>query len=275
VPQLTGSWASASVGLAHPVTGALRPITFDATAAAGHDDVVYAHAGHRLVQLATNLLRAEVWRSGQSALLARVTARVVPDPDLGEPIAAAHGRLVITGADGHRLHEELVAAGAPLRAGRLGPRLGVEELRDALAAATDEEPSREVRERFATLWPVLRAPLAEALNRRARERAESLARQLAQREEEDVAAVAFVLGELRRSIEAHLRVPELEQLALFSLDERHQYDRDREALERRLRQIPADIEAETAAIRARYASPAPRLFPAAVTFLVPRALAAG
>ena len=35
----------------------------------------------------------------------------------------------------------------------------------------------------------------------------------------------------------------------------------------------ADIDRETAAIRARYAAPAPRLFPAAVTFLVPRPLA--
>jgi superfamily II DNA or RNA helicase len=274
VPPLTGSWASASVGLAHPVTGDVRPITFDANVAAGHDDVVYAHAGHRLVQLATNLLRAEVWRSGHSALLTRVAARLVPDPDLGEPVAVAHGRLVVTGADGHRLHEELVAAGAPIRAGRLGPRLGIEELRAALAAASEEEPSPAVRERFTALWPVLRAPLAEALNRRARERAESLARQLAQREEEEVAAVAFVLGELRRAIEAQLHVPLTEQLALFTLDERHQYDRDREALERRLRAIPADIETETAAIRARYARPDPRLFPAAVTFLVPRALAA-
>jgi superfamily II DNA or RNA helicase len=273
VPPMSGSgWRAATVGLAHPVTGDLRPITFDASVAAGHDDVVYAHAGHRLVQLATNLLRAEVWRSGSAALLARVTARLVPDADLAEPVAVAHGRLVITGGDGHRLHEELVAAGAPVRGGRLGPRMGVEELRGALAAASEEAPSPEVEERFAALWPALQTPLAEALNRRGRDRAESLARLLAQREEEEVEAVRSILNELRTSIEAQLHVPEMEQLALFSMDERHQYDRDRDALERRLREIPADIEAETAAIRTRYARPEPWLFPAAVTFLVPRAL---
>jgi len=39
------------------------------------------------------------------------------------------------------------------------------------------------------------------------------------------------------------------------------------------RLTPEDIERETAAIRRRYADPEPRLFPAAVTFLVPDGLA--
>ncbi len=39
--------------------------------------------------------------------------------------------------------------------------------------------------------------------------------------------------------------------------------------EHRLERIPEDIERETAAIRRRYADPAPRLFPATITLLVP------
>ena len=42
---------------------------------------------------------------------------------------------------------------------------------------------------------------------------------------------------------------------------------DEVGLEARLAQIP--VESETAQIRARYADPQPRLFPVAVTFLVP------
>jgi hypothetical protein len=41
------------------------------------------------------------------------------------------------------------------------------------------------------------------------------------------------------------------------------------SLSARAAQIPGEIEAETAAIRARYAKPRSQLFPVAVTFLVP------
>jgi hypothetical protein len=52
-----------------------------------------------------------------------------------------------------------------------------------------------------------------------------------------------------------------------------QLDRNVEALRRRLQEIPAEIEKETAAIQARFADPQPRMFPVAVTFLVPEKLA--
>jgi hypothetical protein len=41
----------------------------------------------------------------------------------------------------------------------------------------------------------------------------------------------------------------------------------------RLHHIPDEIAAEQEAIRTRYADPEPRLFPVAVTFLVPAGLA--
>ena len=59
---------------------------------------------------------------------------------------------------------------------------------------------------------------------------------------------------------------------MFSSSEREQYNRNVAALQARLAQIPVEIEQETAAIRARYAAPQPRLFPVAVTFLVPERL---
>jgi len=40
-----------------------------------------------------------------------------------------------------------------------------------------------------------------------------------------------------------------------------------------LKAVPEEIERETAAVRARFASPQPRLFPVAVTYLVPESLA--
>jgi hypothetical protein len=54
-------WVLSGEGLAHPVTGEIRPITFDHQIASGHDDVVLVHLQHRLVQQSLRLLRAEIW----------------------------------------------------------------------------------------------------------------------------------------------------------------------------------------------------------------------
>ena len=52
--------------------------------------------------------------------------------------------------------------------------------------------------------------------------------------------------------------------------QREQFERNKMALQSRSKEIPAEIERETAAIMARYADPQPRMFPVAVTFLVPQ-----
>ena len=59
----------------------------------------------------------------------------------------------------------------------------------------------------------------------------------------------------------------------FTPPEREQLHRNADALRHRLEQIPAEIEQETALIRARFANPEQRLFPVAVTFLVPERMA--
>jgi hypothetical protein len=61
-------------------------------------------------------------------------------------------------------------------------------------------------------------------------------------------------------------------LELFSRKEREQYDGNLTALRHRLEQILAEIEQETALVRARFADPEAWLFPVAVTFLVPERL---
>ncbi len=110
-----------------------------------------------------------------------------------------------------------------------------------------------------------------------RERVSGVESLLADRREREVADITTVLQELQRSIEAELDEPEYKQLdlGLFSEAERDQYDRNVDALRLRLDQIPKEIEQEATAIRRRYADPLPRLFPMAVTFLVPARLARG
>ncbi len=59
----------------------------------------------------------------------------------------------------------------------------------------------------------------------------------------------------------------------FAPAEQEQFERNVDALKRRLEEIPGEIKKETEAIRARFADPQPRMFPVAVTFLVPRGMA--
>jgi hypothetical protein len=73
---------------------------------------------------------------------------------------------------------------------------------------------------------------------------------------------------LERAIQDELTEPEYVQL-LFSRPEHEQHTCKVTALEARLAQIPGETEQEAARICARYTNPRPRLFPAAVTFLVP------
>lgn len=207
--------------------------------------------------------------------LARVTARIVDSDLLRVPAVVAHGRVVITGAEGSRLHEEVLVAGGLIESGRFS-RVKEETVEQWLAAATDKPVPESMRERLIALWPGLADPLNRALKRRAEQRAGSLKKTIAKRCDEEVVAIGKVLDELADSIRKALSdEPVWQQASLFELSdpEREQLRRDREALRAKLEGIPEQKERETAALRRRYADPEPRWFPAAVTFLVPASLA--
>ena len=94
-----------------------------------------------------------------------------------------------------------------------------------------------------------------------------------ERAEREVGDLAKVLEELAANIKAEIARAAPAQLTLWPTQERQQYERNREVLRLRAESLPAEIERESEAIRARYADPQPRLFPAAVTYVVPRRLA--
>ena len=278
VPELPGAWAQArNDGLFHPVTGLERPVTFDHDAAAERTDVVLLHLGHRLVQMCLRLLRAELWSGAtlttQQHRLSRVTARIVPGDVLRTPAVLGHIRVVVTGGEGTRLHEEVVLAGGTIEAGRL-VRATEEDLKGWLAAATGELPAAQVLGRLTDLWPTLAEPLAGALSNRSAARRRSLAKLIADRCEEETAAMKEILTELERSIRSAIDDSEYwHQASLFEIEsERDQLRKDREALAARLASLPATSEQETAALRRRYADPVARWFPAAITFLVPASI---
>lgn len=275
VPALTRSWATATLDLYDDITGVQRPVTFDHEVARDADDVVLAHLNHRLVAQAMRTLRAEIWSSGAETRLGRVTARIVDEataPDIGDLGVVAYARLVVVGGDGRRLHEEVISAGGRVRKGRFA-RWNVGETKNAMQAATSDAAGEREDARVVALWPDIEGAVYASLDARGKERTEALQRKLAEREEADVEAITGVLTDLQRSITAELDELEgnnerSEQLQLFDPTEREQWRRDVDALRRRLAEIPEEIEREVAAVKVRYMDPTPRLFPAAVEFLV-------
>lgn len=276
LPALKGSWQYCAEGLRQPHTGQIRPFVFDHHLADGRDDVVLAHLNHRLVQMSLRLLRAEVWSTEGKKKLNRITARLVPDTALRDPAMVAHARLVVIGGDCHRLHEEIISAGGLLTGGKFS-RLNVGQIKDALAAGTSEEPSDSMKRILLRLYKEHHEALVRALEARMKDRTDGLAKFLAEREAKEIEDIRSILTELKKTIENELHDSGLHQLTFdgWSEPEREQLERNMNALRARVLEIPTEIERETAAIKARFADPQPRMFPVAVTFLVPEKLARG
>lgn len=275
VPIATGSWGRASAGLQHPFTKKRRPITFDHAVAKGRDDVVLAHLEHDLVQLALRLLRAEVWSSEGSARLQRAAVRAVPDALLATPIVGVWSRLVVTGGDHRRLHEELTFAGGELGHERFVRVPQVTRLRDLERASTPTVPSEALfgalADRFARHEEQIRA----AVEARSRDRMTTLVNTLERRANAEADDVVRVLADLEGALRREIEHEEPLQPMLFTPPEAEQLRRDRAALRERLRRIPEERDRELEATRLRHADPTPRTFPVAVLFLVPESTSRG
>ena len=269
LPALTGSWALCAEGLAHPHTHTIRPIVFDQALSAGRDDVVLCHLNHRLVQMCLRLLRAEIWSQGLTKKLNRFTTRMVPDTALQTPAVLIHGRLLVLGGDNQRIAEEIIVTGGQLREGRFS-RMNVGEVQAAMAAATNESAPGFIEDRLKELWAKIEAPLIQALEARMTERTKNLQGKLDERSEREVANITAVMQELEKSIRETLDVKDDKQTQFdWSVEEKSQRERDIGSLRNRLAEIPAELAREIEHLRSRYKDPQPRLFPVAVTFLVP------
>jgi hypothetical protein len=170
LPTLTSGWHDTVRGLDTRLNpGVQRPITFDADAAEGRDDLVYVHLGHPIVQKAQRLLRRSLW--SVDSPLNRVTAVVVDD--LEESFVAAVTRMVLVGRGGIRLHEEVFLAGVRVKGRRA---MAEEKAEAALDKALDREglalAQPQVRDQLCDLWNVPNAPLRVRLEESMRARAD-------------------------------------------------------------------------------------------------------
>lgn len=272
LPELTGSWHKCTLSLPHPFTGKIRPIVFDDSLAKDRDDLVLAHLNHPLVQMALQLLRAEVWRPETEVGLNRVTIRVVENHLLESPAAMAYGRLVLLGGDNQRLSEEIISAGGEIREGSFRRIEQVKRVTDLLNQSQDLPVSPSLKGMLQSVWPKIEPSLLLALEARVRQRVSGLQQELQEKEQKECADISAILSELSQAISNELDSGKTIQLELWKDEEKEQLRRDEAALRFRLSQIPAELDNELERIHAHYADPNPRMYPVSVIFLVPEAM---
>jgi superfamily II DNA or RNA helicase len=270
MPALSGSWARCLEGLRHPHTQKIRPITFDHAVATGRDDVVLVHLNHRLVQMCLRLLRAEIWAQDDVKKLHRVTVRTVPDVLVDGPTVIVVSRLVVTGGNHHRLHEELTVSGGYLRDQSFRREEGVNRIQQWLDEAKPITAAPSLLDALRVRFERQQEAILKAVDARSKERLRYLTNTLQTRKQQEIDDISTVLDELEKAIHSELKKGQQpEQLSLFTEDERTQLRRDIAALEARIARIPDERRMETQAIETRYAKLDDRTFPVAVIFVVP------
>jgi len=140
---------------------------------------------------------------------------------------------------------------------------------------TNVEPSDKVKDVLLDLYPQFAGRLVESLEARVKERKAAIHRTLSARADKEAKDIESILTELKKSIEAELKDAAYIQplLAGFDDPEQERYERNKDAMRARVKEIPDEIRHETEAIRERFADPQARMFPVAVTFLVPEKMA--
>jgi hypothetical protein len=274
-PNLTGTWAKALIGLDHPHTHERRPITFDHEGVKGRDDVVLVHLNHRLAQMCFRLLREEIWKLDDVKLMHRVTVRSVPDDALNRPAVAIWSRLVITGGNHHRLHEELTLAGGELKRNGFTRITQVGKLDALVNNAGATEPTQVLFDILKDRFQRQESAIMAAVEARSRERLRNLESSLERRKQGELEDVKTILDELESNLKNELNPDEHgRQLYLpgMSPEERNQITKDISALKARLLRIPEEREKESAAIEKHYSEPTDRTFPVAAIFLIPESL---
>ena len=201
----------------------------------------------------------------------RVTARLVPDDVASHPAVIAHGRIVVLGGDNRSLYEEIISTAGTLESGRFR-RLNVGQTDQLVEHSLSKEAPEAEKERFSELWPSIEKNVLSALEARMTDRTKTLGNRMAERARRDADKIETVLKELEAAIRRELDEPK--QLDLLG-EEEQQRERDLDALAARLKEIPEEIEQERQRVTKRYSNPVPRLFPVAVTFVVPESMVRG
>lgn len=252
-------------------TAPIRPVVFEAPDAID-DELVQLHLEHRVVRRLLGRFLAQGFVHDD---LARACVGQVRD---AIPRAVLLGRLSLYGPGAARLHDEVIAVAArwtepaarkePLRP--YAERAEAETLRllDSSLVGSGAIPE-PVRAKLLAASPRDVADLSPHLTERANQSGERAAKLLAERGEREARDLRALIESQRTRIENERRRYDPAQLSLFEPEERRQKEADRRYWDKRLGEIPAEIEREPARVRAGYAVQATRLEPVGIVYLWP------
>ncbi|WP_298207849.1 DISARM system SNF2-like helicase DrmD [Ferrimicrobium sp.] len=279
IPELSRGWERTVTGIEDPLDPSIRrPITFDPKLA--NADVVHAHLEWGLVSQAQRLLRSAIW--GEQTTLSRVTGIQAPLPAEirpGEFLVVVVTRFVLVGADGARLHEEIILAARAIPEVGRSRRLELEsrrygELRDIVEGALDPgsciDAPIDTKERFFVQWAELSPLLSDDVSARGKAHLESLSKLLEIRQREELDQVDRIAQHMHTALTTMLEAkPSPLQLRFDELDEpeRVQYERDRQVWRERLDSLEIERLAERDRIERRYRDVKDLTFPAAVVLV--------
>jgi hypothetical protein len=181
-------------------------------------------------------------------------------------------RLVITGGNQHRLHEEVITSGGELTGSGFTRITQVGRLDELLQNSAPANLSAEIQAEVSERFHAVENQIMNGVESRSRDRLRYLANTLDRRKRQEADDIRTVLSELEATIRKELQEGEmflpgfLDELAKVEQD---QLRLDEAALHRRLERIPEERNAEVEAIERRYADLMDRVFPVAVVFIVP------
>jgi hypothetical protein len=197
----------------------------------------------------------------------------IPDGELGGPAVVIRSRLVISGGDQRRLHEELTLAGGELKHNGFARITQINKLESLVKNAAAIEPSASLFDILKKRFTDNENQIMDAITARSRDRLQFLTNTIGRQKDKEINDIENILDELERSIKREIK-PDTEDRQLyfdgFSPEELAQKRKDYTALKERLGRIPKEKHDEKAIIEKRYADPVDRTFPVAVIFLVPQ-----
>ncbi len=278
VPNLRGSWAATLNELSDPIDPTRRrPITFDPDVARECEDVVLQHLNSPLVRKSLRLLREELWSQEDVKRLRRVAFRV--KKGIETPVALLFSRLVLTGGDARRLHEEILISGGELRDDFTHKRVETLAALNELysKSAPFDDVSDALLSDMRTRFDKCQNAILQSIDVRAKEVVRQINGRLYDMKKREIDNITELLDDLKKNIENELQNGEskMKQLFFDVFEKEEQFEqikRDRRALESRLNRIPIEKEEEIAAIERRFEKITDRAFPAAVVFVVPENL---
>lgn len=228
---------------------------------------------HPLLPMATRLVRAQLWAAGDKKTLSGLCIGCV-DEHSGGRLAAVHALLLVTGATGKLLHQEVIQAGVENGGYSAPPRvMDRKRLKNLLYLGANADDVAGVRAWFQEHWASYEPALWGALRAEVEARMKSLQGTLQKRRKERLNTEVKPLRKLAE--ETRLSIKTL--LAALEDPDGAGAGEDPAFLEENLATFRAELEALEAEasrgageIKQRYNDPQAWLIPATMEILEPR-----